>query len=117
MFRSPRALIALCAAASLAPAVGRADDTAQAVPQADWICSEAVVSPAVLAKETGGAAQSSTVVLEGQVTGNQASSTVSGSNVIESGAFANTNGLPVVIQNSGNNVLIQSSTVVNVRTN
>jgi hypothetical protein len=35
-------------------------------------------------------------------------------NVIESGAFADANGIVSVIQNTGNNVIIQDSTVVNV---
>ena len=38
-----------------------------------------------------------------------------GSNVIADGAFSGASGLPMVIQNSGNNVLIQSATIVNVQ--
>ena len=36
-------------------------------------------------------------------------------NTVSSGAFAGTAGLPMVIQNSGNNVLIQNATIVNVQ--
>lgn len=39
---------------------------------------------------------------------------VTGSNVIGDSSFSNTQGLVNVIQNSGNNVVIQSSTIVNM---
>ncbi|MGG7606298.1 hypothetical protein [Massilia sp. BKSP1R2A-1] len=54
-------------------------------------------------------------VLGGTVGNNTAVNTVSGNNVIDSGSFANSQGLPVVIQNSGSNVLIQSATTINLR--
>ena len=54
-------------------------------------------------------------VLGGTVGNNTAINTVSGNNIIDSGSFANSQGLPVVIQNSGSNVLIQNATVINLR--
>ena len=53
--------------------------------------------------------------LRGVVTGNSASDLVTGSNFISDGAFSGASGLPIVIQNSGNNVLIQNATIVNVQ--
>lgn len=53
-------------------------------------------------------------VLGGTVGNNTAVNTVSGNNVIDSGSFANAQGLPMVIQNSGSNVLIQNATVINL---
>lgn len=53
--------------------------------------------------------------LKGVVADNSASNLTTGSNVISEGAFAGASGLPTVIQNSGNNVLIQNSTIVNVQ--
>lgn len=53
--------------------------------------------------------------LSGTVANNVAMDTVSGSNIISDGAFANLNGLPMVIQNSGSNVLIQNATIINVQ--
>jgi hypothetical protein len=53
--------------------------------------------------------------LSGTVANNVAMDTVSGSNTISDGAFANLNGLPMVIQNSGSNVLIQNATIINVQ--
>jgi hypothetical protein len=50
----------------------------------------------------------------GTVSGNVASQLNTGSNTISESAFSNTNGIPIVIQNSGNNVLIQNSTILNL---
>ncbi len=41
-------------------------------------------------------------------------SLTNGDNLIADGAFANSSGIATVIQNSGNNVVIQDSTIVNV---
>jgi hypothetical protein len=53
--------------------------------------------------------------LRGTVAGNVASDVVSGANVISTGAFANVSGIPIVIQNSGANVLIQNATIINLQ--
>lgn len=50
--------------------------------------------------------------LDGMVEGNVARNTVSGHNIITNGSFTNANGLYSVIQNSGNNVLIQNATTL-----
>jgi hypothetical protein len=55
-----------------------------------------------------------TAELDGNLEGNTAINSVTGGNVISNGAFANASGLSTAIQNSGNNVLIQNSTIVNV---
>jgi hypothetical protein len=51
----------------------------------------------------------------GTVTGNVASQLNTGSNTISENSFSNTAGIPIVIQNSGNNVLIQNSTILNLQ--
>ncbi|MEM8513290.1 hypothetical protein RCH14_002620 [Massilia sp. MP_M2] len=53
--------------------------------------------------------------LRGTVGNNTATNVTSGMNVISGGSFANSSGLPVVIQNSGANVLIQNATVINLQ--
>ena len=45
---------------------------------------------------------------------NSTSGTLSGGNVIDEGAFSDSSGLSTIIQNSGNNVLIQSATILNL---
>ncbi|TAM51384.1 MAG: hypothetical protein EPN57_18925 [Paraburkholderia sp.] len=53
--------------------------------------------------------------LTGSVADNAATNVATGSNTIGGGSFANSSGLPTVIQNTGANVLIQNATVLNVR--
>ncbi|MEM5429586.1 hypothetical protein [Cupriavidus oxalaticus] len=53
--------------------------------------------------------------LHGTVAENAAWDVVTGTNRITEGAFANAAGIPTAIQNSGNNVLIQNATIVNVQ--
>lgn len=52
--------------------------------------------------------------LNGSVSGNTAVNTYSGDNNISGEAFGNATGFVNTIQNTGNNVLIQSATIVNV---
>lgn len=71
-----------------------------------------------LAQQSGGAqGMSNDVKLSGMTAGNSAAYVATGSNHIGEGAFANMSGLPVVIQNSGANVLIQNAVVVNLQMN
>lgn len=67
-----------------------------------------------LAANRGGA-QVSDMKLDGVVAENQAVNIgATGTNIINQGAFTNAAGVPMVVQNSGNNVLIQNATIVNV---
>jgi hypothetical protein len=50
-----------------------------------------------------------------QVYQTSTSNVSTGDNTINGGAFANANGLPIVVQNSGNNVVIQNSTILNLQ--
>ncbi|WP_264403772.1 carbon storage regulator [Vibrio owensii] len=52
--------------------------------------------------------------VDGISSDNVATNTVSGNNILSPGAFADSSGISSVIQNTGNNVLIQNSTVVNL---
>jgi hypothetical protein len=69
----------------------------------------------VLAKRRGGTDGLSDMQLKGVVSDNRAVNVVTGNNIISDGAFQGTTGLPMVVQNSGNNVLIQNATIVNVQ--
>lgn len=53
--------------------------------------------------------------LSGTVADNSAVRVMSGNNSIADGAFTNASGFPIVIQNSGSNVLIQNATIINVQ--
>ena len=69
-----------------------------------------------LAASRGGAdTASATAQLGATVANNSANNVSSGNNIIDGGSFANMSGLPMVIQNSGANVLIQNATVINLQ--
>jgi hypothetical protein len=68
-----------------------------------------------LAASRGGTAVASDMQLQGVVGDNRVSDAVTGSNLITQGAFNGAAGVPVVIQNSGNNVLIQNATIINLQ--
>ena len=69
----------------------------------------------MLANRRGGDRVFNDSRLKGVVADNKASNLTTGMNVISEGAFAGSTGMPTVIQNSGNNVLIQNATIVNVQ--
>ncbi|MFZ2388886.1 MAG: hypothetical protein WAW69_13895 [Polaromonas sp.] len=57
------------------------------------------------------------MTLTGTTSGNTAINVATGTNTISAGAFSSMSGLPVVIQNSGANVLIQNALILNLQTN
>lgn len=73
------------------------------------------VSGFALAQLRGGAQTTQTMTLNGTVDHNTDSQVTTGYNLIDGYAFSGAAGLPMVIQNSGNNVLIQNATIVNVQ--
>jgi hypothetical protein len=73
------------------------------------------VTSGTLASLSGGTEVSQRMTLNGTVSNNSASHVVTGSNAISGDSFSGAAGLPMVIQNTGNNVLIQNATIVNVQ--
>lgn len=67
-----------------------------------------------LAGMSGGTQVTQNTTLTGTVSNDSVDHVVSGANVINGGAFNGEVGIPVVIQNSGSNVLIQNATVISV---
>jgi len=65
----------------------------------------------------GGAQTHNDMLLAGTTADNSARNVSTGSNAIDGGSFQNMSGLPVVIQNSGANVLIQNAVILNVQMN
>ena len=63
----------------------------------------------------GGAQVRNNMTLDGVTADNSAYEVTTGTNSIGTGAFANMSGLPIVIQNSGANVLIQNAVILNVQ--
>ena len=64
---------------------------------------------------SGGTDVSNRIALHGNVSNNTTDHTITGDNTIAGGAFTGSVGLPMVIQNSGNSVLIQNATIVSVQ--
>jgi hypothetical protein len=58
---------------------------------------------------------STEATLNGAVTGNSATHVITGNNTIQASSFAGATGIPIVIQNTGANVLIQNATVINLQ--
>ena len=73
------------------------------------------VDAKVLAARRGGADVVNDMLLKGVVADNRASNLTTGSNTISDGSFSGMVGLPLVVQNSGNGVLIQNATIINVQ--
>lgn len=95
--------------------LGLAASSAAAASEAALVL-EAAVSAEELAGERGQGVElqlselSETAVLSG----NSATGTTSGNNIIDRGAFSGNLGFTTSIQNTGSNVIIQDSTIVNV---
>ena len=68
-----------------------------------------------LAGKRGGNGTLSDMQLRGVVSDNRAVNVATGGNAIADGAFAGMAGLPMIVQNTGNNVLIQNATIINVQ--
>ena len=76
------------------------------------------VDPGGLDASRGGTdTVTSNMTLSGTTANNNADHVVTGTNSISGGAFSNLNGIPIVIQNSGANVLIQNATIINLKLN
>ncbi|MGO4699880.1 hypothetical protein [Dyella sp. 2RAB6] len=87
-----------------------------AAPHADEVNGfGASVDSKVLAGLSGGADVSAKMTLNGTVSNNHADDVVTGYNSISAGSFQGASGVPMVIQNTGNNVLIQNATIINVQ--
>lgn len=72
-----------------------------------------LLSPLALSANRGGTSVND-MKLRGVVADNQAINVSTGGNLISDGALSNAVGVPMVIQNTGNNVLIQNATILNV---
>lgn len=106
----------LPAAAAAQSALPGSETTAKAEEAVAFVATP--VDSATLAGYRGGAeVVRNDMTLNGTTAGNSARNVDTGDNTISSGSFANMSGLPVVIQNSGANVLIQNAVIVHVQMN
>ena len=75
----------------------------------------APVSVDALDTQRGGTETLNDMDLDGVVGNNYAANLVTGNNVVTEGSLTNNAGFNTVIQNSGNNVLIQNATILNLK--
>ena len=113
-------LAVLAPLASVAWAAPGADVDARAAARALFRPENAIAAQADkqgvnLARQRGGTDTHNDARIDGAVTANTAVNVVTGANSIDAGSFANMAGIPVVIQNSGANVLIQNATIINLQ--
>jgi hypothetical protein len=93
-----------------------ASASATTVPPRDDDRLGSALSDNRLSAQRGGQdAQLGEIKARSVVTDNTAHHLTTGTNTITDGAFSQTSGMPMVIQNSGNNVSIQNSTVLNLQ--
>lgn len=114
------AAIACLTAAGWLGAVGLAvaaepDDAGKAPPTIDATIGTPLAVDALERMRGGEDSIDNDINVHGEVTGNSADRVVTGSNVIDGGSFGNAAGINTVIQNTGNNVLIQNAMIVNVK--
>lgn len=75
----------------------------------------AAVSTGTLDRYSGGGLVQNNQSLTGNVSGNSASDLTTGSNMLGGNSLSGSTGLPTIVQNTGNNVLIQTGVIVNVQ--
>lgn len=110
-----RIRVLLLALTGIAAMAGNA--LAQEVETAAADFGPALASDSLADFRGGSELTSSEMRLAGTTADNSATNVVTGANSISAGSFANMSGIPVVIQNSGANVLIQNATIVNLQLN
>jgi hypothetical protein len=86
-----------------------------AAPADRWFDAPAVAADQLGLMRGGADTVSNDMSLSGTVANNTAVNVATGMNTISNGSFSNASGLPVAIQNSGANVLIQNATIINVQ--
>ncbi|WP_187272256.1 hypothetical protein [Zeimonas arvi] len=114
------ALLALALLAPVAPAVAEEGDglvasEARGGPARADVAFGRVLGESELAGQRGGNVHVNQNNATATVEGNVASNLATGNNTIADSAFSNANGVPMVVQNSGNNVVIQNSTILNLQ--
>jgi hypothetical protein len=109
------ALLAALQGHALADATTASVESSPDVQAASPLNAQPILDDQALDTQRGGTAVVNDMKLDGLVSDNQAYNLSTGGNSISDGSFAGSSGLPTVIQNSGNNVLIQNATIVNVQ--
>lgn len=99
---------------ALGCAQARAADAGGQAPAA-LMGSEPIAADELATKRGGTDLHNTDMQLQGYVAENQAINVATGNNSISDGSFSGAAGVPMVVQNTGNNVLIQNATILNIQ--
>jgi hypothetical protein len=107
-------------AAAMVLAIGTQHVQAQKKPEkpnsGDVTALGVAMKPQALDAQRGRqAVVTNTAELDAKMKNNSAIDNITGNNYISDGAFSRSSGLPVAIQNSGNNVILQNSLILNLQ--
>lgn len=94
---------------------GASDDPPPAAAEAAASFGTPVTAGQLDGARGGSGGIASDTALTGTVSNNSAHQVVTGANTISESSFAGATGIPIVIQNTGANVLIQNATVINLQ--
>jgi hypothetical protein len=105
---------------TIALAIGAQQASAQTKPErpskGDVTALGVAITPKTLDAQRGGqAVVINRADLDANMKNNSAIDNITGNNYVSDGAFSHSSGLPVAIQNSGNNVILQNSFILNVQ--
>jgi len=104
--------VALLALMSISPSIWAAPGTTGG---GSLLLGKAVPNASLKDKRGGHATTVNTNQLNAKLYDNQAIANITGTNTISTSAFAGMSGYATVVQNSGNNVIIQNATILNVK--
>lgn len=108
-------LIFVAAASTLAAPAAWAEDTPAPNQPAPAALGAAAVPDSELSNYRGGAEITNINDLNAGLYNNNALDSVTGGNFVTDGALAGSSGFSTLIQNSGNNVLIQNAMILNLQ--
>ena len=120
----PKSLACACLAlgsAAFSPALAQAADAAESgsgdgnSSSSNALFAHPVGADTLSTFRGGAQVTRNSMTLDGVTADNSAYEVTTGTNTIGTGSFSNMSGLPIVIQNSGANVLIQNAVILNVQ--
>jgi hypothetical protein len=97
------------------PVVPASASATTVAPLADDRLGSVLSDHRLSAQRGGREVQLSEINAKSVVSENSAHHLTTGNNTVTEGAFGHTSGIPMLIQNSGNNVSIQNSTILNLQ--
>lgn len=115
MDRIIRGVLVAAGLLGLSSAVGAAPNAPKKPPAVGQSLGVPVSAQALAGYRGGHVFQLGEAQLSAQLNDNRATDNLTGTNIVTQQALSGASGIPTVIQNSGNNVIIQNATILNVQ--